>query len=91
MATITAISITEYEAALVALNNAIESASWSTAWKAYAQAESILSGLVLQAADPDSMIRRRDDLRAIADALKAAQIFQAGGSRFIRAKTGFTR
>lgn len=86
----TPISVANFQAACGEVYDAIESSSWTSAWKWYAKAEAQNAGLEEQVGDSGAYIRRRDTLAGLKTAITMAQqAANADGSqsRFIKTQT----
>ena len=86
----TTISVSSFQTACAAVADAVDSEDWDTAYKKYAKAEAIHSGLEVHAGDQGSYVRRRetlDGLKRALDAARAATLQIGEHSRFVRTRT----
>ena len=88
----TTITVTDFQTALAECADAIDASDYATAWKRYAKAEAIHSGMVVQSGEQDAYMRRRESLEGLRRALEATEPAvgrHAAGGRIITAVTRY--
>jgi hypothetical protein len=91
----TAVSVANFETAIGNCYDAILAGRFTGSTGAavyYAAASAMNAGLLLEVSDEGSMVKRRDSLKSLKDAIDAAKEAVADGesdSRFIRTRTSF--
>jgi len=87
----TAITAASFRTACSECADAIIAEDWTTAWKKYAVAEAINSGLETSAARSGMSLGRRDKLAGLKEALTIAEAKVKRGTDMNRMGTGQTR
>jgi hypothetical protein len=92
----TTISVTSFQTACAAVADAILAGDFATAWKQYAVAEAVHSGLEVQVGHENVMVMRRQKLDGLNAAIKAAEsaakrLSGSSGKRGIRLRTVYGR
>lgn len=89
-----AITLSTYHDALEAAITAVRASDWATANKEYAIAEMALAGLENTVQKESDMVRYRENLSKVGEAIKRAQEStskQGARSRMIRTRVGYGR
>lgn len=76
----TTISVSAFQTACAEVADAIAAEDWALATRWYARAEAINAALELEAADTGHSYKRRENLKSLNDAIKAAQLATNSGS-----------
>lgn len=87
----TAISEAQFHADLILVHDAIGDQQWATAYRYLAMAEAINAGLMFQKSGDGGSESRRNDLKAVREALDQAKIEALRNNdpkRFIKSYTG---
>lgn len=90
-----AITLAAFQTACDECRAAISTASWSTAWQKYAEAEAIAAGLELAASDGGTSYQHRQTLEGLAKAIDRAEgavsRYADRGKRLIRTRVEYAR
>ena len=85
-----AATVASFQAACVAIADAIDAGTWSTAYTKWGVAEALNAALELEVGDQGARIRRRESLSGLKTAITAAETKSksSSGKRFARARLG---